>query len=172
MRNSQLLNEYYERQKNKQVSVKINHVEAVVAQMLEQNPQWNFHSLHELERSIGLPRSPHCPLVRWTSRKPHGPQNSVWCFPELFPALPEMVAYSRGSGPGTPIPFKTWAAELGLISDVEIRFRKALFYWPHSEREDLGWVNRAISNEFSISLLCDIDPFQPYASLAEFQSCL
>lgn len=173
MKKTELLNQYLERQKHRQLTVKVDHIEAVVVQLLAQNPQWNFKDMYELKRYVGLPRSPHCPLVRWTSRKPFGPQNAVWCFPELFPALPSYVAVDRGGRPGSPVPFKDWAAEeVGLVADAEAKFRKAVFYWPHSDREDPGWVNRAFSQGFSKALVCDVDPFNSYASPEEFQSCL
>lgn len=172
MRKTQLIYEYYERQKAKSSTVKVSHIEAVVSQRIDLNPQWEFKNLYELERAIGLPKSAQCPLVRWTNRLPHGPQNSVWTFPALFPSLPTLVAADKAGRPGHRWPFDEWARTVGMVANVERRFRQAVFYWSHADRDDPSWVNRAMSLEFGSPMLCDVDPYRPYASTEEFDSCL
>lgn len=171
MRKTQLIHEYLERQKAKASAIQVNHVQAVIAQRLEANPQWGFKTLAHLERYIGLPRNAQCPLVRWTNRLPHGPENSFWCFPALFPALPTLVAKNIGGEAGPEWPFDEWARTVGMVADVERRYRKAIFYWSHADRDDPSWISRAIYEEFGKSLFCDVSPLAPYASNEEFESC-
>lgn len=172
MRKTKLIEEFLERQKIKATPVRISHNEAVLSHRLEMNPQWGFKSLPELERSVGLPKNPQAPLVRWTNRLPHGPQNSVWCFPALFPTLPRFVAKNINGEAGPHWPFEEWARTVGMIADVERRYRKAVFYWNHADRDSYTWVDQVLFAEFGKALFCDVDPQRPYASSEEFQSCL
>lgn len=172
MRKTELFREYLERQKARKLTAKVDHFEAVTQKRLDANPQWGFKTLHDLKRTIGLPASANMPLVRWTNRLPHSAQNSVWCFPAYFPALPTEVAASLAHGPGPSWPFSAWAATLGRISDVERRYRRAIYYWSHADRQDETWVNRALSQEFGLAMVCDIDPNNAYASPEEFEVCL
>lgn len=172
MKKTALYQEYLERQKAKKTEVKVSHLESVTQQRLDANPQWGFRSIFELERTIGLPGSANTPLVRWSNRLPHGPDNSVWCFPALFPALPTEVAARRPDGPGPVWPFNEWAKRLGLISEAEQRYRRAIYYWSHSDRQDPTWVNRALSQEFGYPMVCNVDPIRVYASPEEFEACL
>jgi len=144
MRRTQLIHEYLERQRAKNSVVKVNHIESVVAQRLDLNPNWGFSSLYQLERAIGLPKNAECPLVRWTNRLPHGPLNSVWAFPGLFPALPTLVAANKGGQVGMQWPFEEWARTVGMVAEVERRYRKAVYYWSHSDRSDPNWIDRAL----------------------------
>ena len=102
MKKTALYQEYLERQKAKKTEVKVNYYESVTQKRLDANPQWGFKSIAELNRTIGLPASANTPLVRWSNRLPHGPGNSVWCFPALFPALPTEVAARRPDGDPLP----------------------------------------------------------------------
>ena len=169
MRRTKLLEDYYERQKAKKTEFKVNHIEAVVQQRLEANPAWGFKSVAAIERAIGLPRLANCPLVRWTNRLPHGPGNSFWAFPALFPALPTHVQTSLEQ---EPILFNDWARQVGTIASVEVRFRKAVFNWSHTRRQSLTWIHEAVSMEFCETLWVNIDPKKPYATTEEFNSCL
>lgn len=169
MRRSPLYYEYLERAKQKKVFVEKSHIENVVNERVKQNPQWGYKSLRELDYALGLPKSAHTPLVRWTDRLPHSRSNSFWCERSMFPTLPTLICevYS-----GKQFEFTEWAQRIGLLSEVETRFRKAVYYWSHSDREDDTWVDRAVSREFCTDIWCNVNALKFWAKREEFESCL
>ena len=77
MKKTALYQEYLERQKAKKTEVKVNYYESVTQKRLDANPQWGFKNIAELNRTIGLPASANTPLVRWSNRLPHGPEDEL-----------------------------------------------------------------------------------------------
>lgn len=142
---------------------------AELAKRFQQNEGWGFPTWKAFEVAVGLPPKRNTPLVRWTNRRPHGPGNSFWCYPEAFPSLPSFVSGCQDLS--NPWRFDRWAATKGSLSVVECRVRKAIFLWPCSAQVGPQWVNKAISHEFGLNLYCDIDP-NNYCSAEQFNSCL